>query len=44
MHEEQHFGLDPRHVVALFERSGLVLERHARFELGLNHLLVFRKR
>jgi 2-polyprenyl-3-methyl-5-hydroxy-6-metoxy-1,4-benzoquinol methylase len=43
MHDEQHYGFDPRKAIALFEGAGLVLERHSRFELGLNHLLVFRK-
>lgn len=43
MHEEQHYGFDPRQAIATFEQAGLVLERHSRFQLGLNHLLVFRK-
>jgi 2-polyprenyl-3-methyl-5-hydroxy-6-metoxy-1,4-benzoquinol methylase len=43
MHEEQHYGFEPQKAVALFEQAGLILERHSRFELGLNHLLVFRK-
>jgi 2-polyprenyl-3-methyl-5-hydroxy-6-metoxy-1,4-benzoquinol methylase len=43
MHEEQHHGFDPNHAIAMFERAGLVLEHHTRFELGLNHLFVFRK-
>jgi 2-polyprenyl-3-methyl-5-hydroxy-6-metoxy-1,4-benzoquinol methylase len=43
MHEEQHHRYDPRTAVATLERTGLVLERHSTFELGLNHLLVFRK-
>ena len=43
MHEEQHHRFDPRRAAAMFERAGLVLERHSTFELGLNHLLVFRK-
>ncbi len=43
MHEEQHHGFDPREAIAMFEGAGLILERHSRFELGLNHLLVFRK-
>lgn len=43
MHEDQHYGFDPRKAVAMFRGVGLVLERHSRFELGLNHLLVFRK-
>jgi 2-polyprenyl-3-methyl-5-hydroxy-6-metoxy-1,4-benzoquinol methylase len=43
MHEEQHHGFDPIKAIAMFEQAGLVLERHSRFELGLNHLLVFRR-
>jgi len=43
MRDEQHHRFDPRNAVAMFEQAGLVLERHSRFELGLNHLLVFRK-
>jgi 2-polyprenyl-3-methyl-5-hydroxy-6-metoxy-1,4-benzoquinol methylase len=43
MHEEQHHRYDPHKAVVSFERAGLVLERHSTFELGLNHLLVFRK-
>lgn len=43
MRDDQHYGFDPRKAIAMFEQAGLVLERHSRFELGLNHLLVFRK-
>jgi 2-polyprenyl-3-methyl-5-hydroxy-6-metoxy-1,4-benzoquinol methylase len=43
MRDEQHHGFDPRRAIAMFEQAGLVLERHTTFELGLNHLLVFRK-
>ncbi len=43
MHEEQHHRFDPRAAVSAFVGAGLALERHSRFELGLNHLLVFRK-
>ena len=43
MRDEQHYGFDPARAVSLFQGAGLVLERHSRFELGLNHLLVFRK-
>jgi len=43
MRDDQHYGFDPRRAVAMFEQAGLVLERQSRFELGLNHLLVFRK-
>ena len=40
---EQHHGFDPTDTAPLFERAGLVLERHSRFQLGLNNLFVFRK-
>ena len=43
MRDDQHYGFDHRKAIAMFEHAGLVLERHTRFELGLNHLLVFRK-
>jgi 2-polyprenyl-3-methyl-5-hydroxy-6-metoxy-1,4-benzoquinol methylase len=40
---DQHHGFDPADTVPLFERAGLVLEREANFQLGLNNLFVFRK-
>jgi len=43
MRDEQHHHFDPAKATSLFQRAGLVLERQSRFELGLNHLLVFRK-
>ena len=43
MRDEQHHGFDPRKAIAMFEHAGLVLEKHSLFELGFNHLLVFRK-
>ena len=43
MRDEQHYGFEASRAISLFERAGLVLERHSTFELGLNHLLVFRK-
>ena len=42
MHDEEHYGYDVSSTPALFEAAGLRLERHSRFELGLNHLFVFR--
>lgn len=43
MHEEQHYGYRPAQASVLFSSHGLALERHRTFELGLNHLFVFRK-
>lgn len=43
MHDEQHYGLDPRQAIAIFTQAGLVLERQSSFELGLNNFLLFRK-
>ncbi len=40
---EEHHGYDPRTTVPLFARHGFTLERWRRFQLGLNHLFVFRK-
>jgi hypothetical protein len=36
-------GYEPRTVPPLFARHGFVLETWHRFQLGLNHLFVFRK-
>ena len=43
MHEEQHYGYRPATTPGLFAAHGFDLVRHKRFELGLNHLFVFRK-
>lgn len=40
---EEHHGFDPRETPRIFEGGGLKLERWSRFQLGLNHLFVFRK-
>ena len=40
---EQHHGFDPADTVPLFVQAGLLLQRHSRFQLGLNNLFVFRK-
>ncbi len=40
---EEHHGFDPRATAPLFLRCGFVLETGRRFQLGLNHLFVFRK-
>jgi 2-polyprenyl-3-methyl-5-hydroxy-6-metoxy-1,4-benzoquinol methylase len=43
MRDDQHHGFEPTKAVAIFESAGFILERHARFQLGLNNLFVFRK-
>ncbi|HUZ87377.1 MAG TPA: class I SAM-dependent methyltransferase [Candidatus Baltobacterales bacterium] len=43
MADHQHYGFNPLNAIAVFERAGFKLERHSRFQLGLNNLLVFRK-
>jgi SAM-dependent methyltransferase len=43
MKEGEHYGFDPSLTPSLFEPHGFRLERHRRFELGLNHLFVFRR-
>jgi 2-polyprenyl-3-methyl-5-hydroxy-6-metoxy-1,4-benzoquinol methylase len=43
MRDDQHHGFKPTAAFAIFEAAGFTLERHARFELGLNNLFVFRK-
>jgi SAM-dependent methyltransferase len=40
---EEHHGFDPRTTPELFLSTGFVLEHRHRFQLGLNHLFVFRK-
>jgi 2-polyprenyl-3-methyl-5-hydroxy-6-metoxy-1,4-benzoquinol methylase len=40
---EQHYGYDPRQTATLFAVGGLALICARRFQLGLNHLFVFRK-
>jgi SAM-dependent methyltransferase len=40
---DEHHGFDPRTAPALFAGPGFVLERWRRFQLGANHLMVFRK-
>jgi 2-polyprenyl-3-methyl-5-hydroxy-6-metoxy-1,4-benzoquinol methylase len=43
METEQHYGFDPRTTRQVFAEVGFILEKHERFELGLNHLFVFRR-
>jgi 2-polyprenyl-3-methyl-5-hydroxy-6-metoxy-1,4-benzoquinol methylase len=43
METEAHYGFDPSRAGTLFREHGLSLVKHARFELGLNHLFVFRR-
>jgi SAM-dependent methyltransferase len=40
---DEHHGFMPQAVVPLFRDRGFVLEKWRRFQLGLNHLFVFRK-
>lgn len=40
---EEHHGYDPRETPDIFGRYGFALEHQRRFQLGLNHLFVFRK-
>jgi hypothetical protein len=40
---EEHHGFAPRTTPQIFARSGCALECWRRFQLGLNHLFVFRK-
>jgi hypothetical protein len=40
---EEHHGFDPRETPRIFGDAGLSLETWTRFQLGLNHLFVFRK-
>jgi SAM-dependent methyltransferase len=40
---EEHHGFDPLTTPDVFHRIGFILERHRRFQLGLNHLFVLRK-
>jgi 2-polyprenyl-3-methyl-5-hydroxy-6-metoxy-1,4-benzoquinol methylase len=41
---DQHYGLEPDEVPAVFSSAGLSLVHRARFELGFNNLFVFEKR
>ena len=43
MEAHEHYGFDPRTVPEIFGSDALTLEKRARFQLGLNHLFVFRK-
>ena len=43
MEADQHHGLEISSVEPIFTGAGLHLERHETFQLGLNHLFVFRK-
>lgn len=43
MEAHQHHGFDPSCLPDTFNAAGLELMTHRRFQLGLNHLFVFRK-
>jgi cyclopropane fatty-acyl-phospholipid synthase-like methyltransferase len=43
MEAHEHYGFDPRSVPEIFGTGALRLEKRSRFQLGLNHLFVFRK-
>jgi len=40
---EEHFGFEPTETLRVFSPPRFKLVRHARFQLGLNHLYVFEK-
>jgi len=40
---EQHYGYEVAQTPATFGAAGLTLESWSRFQIGLNHLFVFRK-
>ncbi len=40
---EEHHGFKPEDTRDIFEAAGLQLEAHETFQLGLNHLFVFRR-
>jgi 2-polyprenyl-3-methyl-5-hydroxy-6-metoxy-1,4-benzoquinol methylase len=42
MEAHEHYGFDPASVPGIFGSDALVLEVRRRFQLGLNHLFVFR--
>ncbi len=44
MSVEEHHGYQPSETPALFCGHGFALEHHSRFQLGCNHLFVFRRR
>lgn len=44
MEDGQHYGFDVGETAPLFIRHGFELHVHRRFQLGVNHVFVFRKR
>lgn len=40
---EEHYGFEPAHVTPLFEERGFSPQAAKTFQLGLNHLFVFRR-
>jgi SAM-dependent methyltransferase len=43
MEVHQHHGFDPAQLPHSFANGSIAMDTHTRFELGLNHLFVFRK-
>jgi SAM-dependent methyltransferase len=41
---DEHHGYDPTETPVVFAPHGLELEHHSRFQLGCNHLFVFRRK
>lgn len=40
---EDHYGFEPMEVIPIFEEAGFQSLEHKTFQLGLNHLFVFKK-
>jgi hypothetical protein len=40
---EEHHGFDIGDIATLATKAGFIIERHQRFQLGLNNLFVLRK-
>ena len=40
---DEHHGFDPSTTAYIFDHHGFALEYRRKFQIGLNHLFVFRK-